>query len=162
MKKVEDLLCTWLQDIYSAERQLLQSLAGLSDASACGVLRDALVRHRDQTANQIDRLDRVFEIIGRRSRGGHCGAISGVIEETDAVIRRIEPGHVRDVGIIAAAKSATQYEIARYSLLAGWAERLGEEEVAALLRLTLDEKKAFHASLEKIAASTVDRAALAA
>jgi ferritin-like metal-binding protein YciE len=162
MRNVEDLLCTWLQDIYSAERLLLRSLDGLSEASACGVLRDALVRHRDQTAGQIDRLDRVFEIIGRRSRGGHCGAISGVIDETGTVIRRIEAGHVRDVGIIAATKSATQYEIARYSLLAVWAERLGEAEVASLLRLTLDEKKAFHARLEKIAASSVDRAALAA
>jgi ferritin-like metal-binding protein YciE len=162
MRKVEDLLCTWLRDIYSAERQLLHSLARLSEASVSGVLRDALIHHRAQTANQIDRLDRVFELIGRRSRGGHCGAISGVIEETGAVIRRIEPGHVRDVGIIAAAKSATQYEISRYSLLAGWAERLGEGEVAALLRLTLDEKKSFYTSLEKIASSTVDRAALAA
>lgn len=162
MKSVEDLLYRWLQDIYSAERQLFRSLAGLSEASVCGVLRDALDRYREQTANQIDRLDRVFEMIGKRSRGGHCGVISGVIEETDAVIRRIEPGHVRDVGIVAAARSATQYEIARYGLLAVWAERLGEGEVAALLRQTVGEKKAFHASLERIAASTVDRAALAA
>lgn len=162
MRSVEDLLCAWLQDIYSAERQLARSLARFGEASACGVLRDALLRYRDQTLTQIDRLDRVFEIVGRRSRGGRCGAISGVIDETDAVIRRIGAGNVRDVGIIAAMKTAAQYEIARYSMLAGWAERLGEAEVAALLRLTLDEKMAFHALLDMIAASSVDRAALAA
>jgi len=162
MKSVEDLLCTWLQDIYSAERQMLRSLTAFESASACGVLRDAFARQREQIAAQIGRLDLIFEAIGRRSRGGHCGVISGVIDETDSVIRRIEAGHVRDVGIVAAAKSATQYEITRYGLLAGWAERLGEAEAAALLRTTLDEKKAFNASLEKISASTVDRAALAA
>jgi ferritin-like metal-binding protein YciE len=162
MRSVEDLLCAWLRDVYSAERQMARSLGPFAQASASGVLRDALFRHRDQTLTQIDRLERVFEIIGRRSRGGCCGAISGVIDEIEDVIRRTGAGTIRDVGIIAAMKTAAQYEIARYGILVGWTERLGETEVSALLRLTLDEETAFQSLLDTIASSSVDRAAIAA
>ena len=70
MKSMEDLFHALLQDVYFAEKQLLKSFAVLAEGSGDPLLRNAFNVLRFDTHEQIGRLEQVFEMIGRRARGG--------------------------------------------------------------------------------------------
>jgi ferritin-like metal-binding protein YciE len=162
MKSMDDLFLALLQDVYFAEKRWLKSLAVLADASGDPLLRNAFNVMRFDTDEQIGRLERVFEIIGRRARGRHCDAILGIIAEADDVIARTVLGSVRDAGILAAAQAAEHYQLARYLTLMAWAERLGEHEAARHFRKTIEEERAADVFFSQVAAASVNHAAQAA
>jgi ferritin-like metal-binding protein YciE len=137
-----DLFHDTLRDMYWAEKHLLKALPKLAKKAATEELARALLNHRDETERQVERLDRVFDIIGKKPRGKKCEAMVGLSEEADHVIEEVEDEMVRDAGIIGAAQAVEHYEIARYGTLAAWAKLLGEPEAAQLLHETLEEEKA--------------------
>lgn len=74
---LEDLFVDTLNDIYSAEKQILKALPKLARGAASDTLREAFLTHRDQTEDQIGRLDAVFEILGERPGRKTCEAMQG-------------------------------------------------------------------------------------
>lgn len=162
MRSIEDLFHALLQDVYFAERQWLRSLDAAIAASVDAAVSRALNVHRLEIKERIGRLEQIFTMVGRRARGKHCDAILGILAELDDVIARTAAGSVRDAGILAAAQAAAHYEIARYTTLLAWAQRLDERQPARLLRQSLDEAKAANALLGRIAVASVNLAARAA
>lgn len=104
-------------------------------------MRRTLSALHTETRGQIGRLELLFETIGRRPRARHNAATLGLVVDGEDLIRRIEPGPVRDAAMEAAAHVAVEHVRARYTALAAWAEQVGEHEAARLLRRTLDEKR---------------------
>ncbi len=141
MKTVDDLFLHFLQDIYYAERQLLKGLPKMAKGATEPALKEALLAHRDETANQIERLEQVFEMVGKRARGVPCEAIKGLIEETEEVLEETEVGPVRDAGLLACGQAVEHYEMARYGALIAWAQEAGYKEATSLLQQTLEEEK---------------------
>lgn len=160
MKSLEDLYYALLQDVYFAEKQLAKTLTKLAKNSSDSQLEEAFTKHREETLGQIERLDQVFEELGKRARGKRCEAIMGIIEEGEEVIDEAEEDNIRDAGILAAAQAAEHYEIARYGTLIAWADQLGQRKAGKLLQQNLDQEKKADALLTKIAESRVNAAAM--
>jgi ferritin-like metal-binding protein YciE len=162
MKSMEDLFYALLQDVYFAEKQLVKALPKMAKQSANAELEKAFTDHLEQTKGHVERLDQVFELIGKRAKGKRCEAIMGIIAEGEEVIEEADNDNIRDAGILAAAQAAEHYEIARYGTLCAWAEELGDGEAVKLLKQTLEEEKEADELLSQIAEGTVNEAARAA
>jgi ferritin-like metal-binding protein YciE len=160
--RLEDLFLETLKDVFFAERQILKGLPRLAKAAAEPKLREAFMRHREETEGQVDRLRQVFEIIGKRAQGKTCEAINGLLEESQELLELSpQSSPVRDAGLIAAAQAVEHYEMARYGVLVAWAKTLGNDQIVQLLEQTLEEEKKTDSLLNEMATS-VNRAALAA
>ena len=160
MKTMNDLLITFMQDVYYAERQILKALPKMAKASENEELKQALMHHREETQRQVERLDEAFEALGKRARGQTCEAIKGLIEEGDEIVEQFEAGTVRDAGILACAQAVEHYEMARYGTIIAWAKAVGADDVARLMQETLDEEKKADATLNQLAQRRINQQAV--
>src|ERR1700721_1381169 len=104
-KGSNELLLSFMQDVYYAERQILKALPKMAKAAESLQLRQAFTEHREETQGQVERLQQAFEMLGKRARGVTCEAINGLIEETEEVIEEFPVGSVRDAGLAACAQA---------------------------------------------------------
>jgi ferritin-like metal-binding protein YciE len=140
---LDTLFLDTLKDVYFAERQILKGFPKLIRAMQMPELKEAMTLHREQTQGQIERLQQVFEMLGKRAQGVTCEAIKGILAESDELLGDApEPSPVRDAGLLAGSQAVEHYEIARYGTLIAWAKASGKPEVVALLQQNLDEEKA--------------------
>jgi ferritin-like metal-binding protein YciE len=159
MRKLEDLFLHLLKDVYYAEKQILKALPKMAKATETPELKKAFENHREETEGQVERLEKVFKLLGKPARGVKCEAILGLVEEGKEVMEEGEDASVIDAGLLAAQQAVEHYEIARYGTLVAWAEQLGHREAIPLLQATLKEEKATDALLSRIAESDVNRQA---
>ena len=116
----------------------------------------AFTKHHKETEKQVDRLDQVFELLGKRASGKKCPAIDGIIEEAEEVMKEAEDDTIRDAAMLAAAQSVEHYEISRYGTLVAWAEKMEMSDAAELLRVTLGEEKLTDEKLTELAESEIN------
>jgi len=159
-KTLDTLFHDTLKDIYYAERKILKSLPKMARAAQSPVLKSAFEKHRDQTEGQIERLQQVFEIIGKPARGKTCDAIEGILAEGDEIMEEYKGAAALDAGLLAAAQAVEHYEITRYGTLKRWAEVLGLKDAVALLDETLEEESQTDVNLTAIADAAVNAEAL--
>jgi len=149
---MEELFVDELKDLYSAEKQITKSLPKLAKAATSPELKTAFETHLKETLGQIERLDRVFKILGKSPRGKVCNGMKGVLEEGAEVLEETEKGSaVRDAALISAAQRVEHYEMAGYGCVREYATLLGQNEIAKLLDETLAEEKAADSKLGKVA-----------
>jgi len=159
-KGLHELMLSFMQDIYYAERQILKTLPKLAKAAQSPDLKQALMHHREETQGQVERLQKAFEAMGKPARGSTCEAINGLIEEGDETVEQFEQGPVRDAGIIANAQAVEHYEMARYGTIMAWAKVCGQNDVARLMEETLTEEKKADTLLNDMAGKDVNAKAL--
>ena len=159
MKSMNDLMLNYLQDIYYAEKQSVRGMARMAKAVEADEVKQAILEHRDQTQGQIERLERVFEMMGKRARGKKCAAMDGLAQEAEETAQEGEKGPVLDAAMIANAQAIEHYEIARYGAMVAWARQAGMGEAAELLQQTLQEEKDSDARLNQIAETSLNRQA---
>ena len=152
VETIEELFIDELKDLYSAEKQITKSLPKLAKAATSPELKTAFETHLKETLGQIERLDRVFKILGKSPRGKVCNGMKGVLEEGAEVLEETEKGSaVRDAALISAAQRVEHYEMAGYGCVREYATLLGQNEIAKLLDETLAEEKAADSKLGKVA-----------
>lgn len=144
---LEELFEHGLEDIYYAENELLDVLDELAEQTENEEITQAFTQHREETENQIDRLEEVFEMIGEPPEEEECEGIQGLVEEHEAFVDEDPEQEILDVYNVSAAEKTEHYEIAAYGNLAFLANQLGNDEAAELLGETLEEEKA---TLEKL------------
>ncbi len=66
-KTLEDLFLIGLKDILHAEKSALRSLRKMAKAAQSDWLREAFETHRTETEGQVQRLEQVFELLGKRA-----------------------------------------------------------------------------------------------
>jgi ferritin-like metal-binding protein YciE len=159
LQSINDLTLHFLKDIYYAERQILKALPKMAKAAQSEQLKQAFTHHREQTQGQVDRLGKVFELMGKRAQGTTCEAIIGLIEEGEELVEQSDAGPVRDAGLIACAQAVEHYEIARYGALIAWVKAAGMNDAVKLLEETLAEEKQTDAQLNELATSEVNKQA---
>ena len=159
MKTMNDACLTMLQDIYYAERQILKALPKMAKAADSEKLKQGFMKHREETEHQVERLQQVFEHMGKRARGQTCEAINGIIEEGEEFVGEFEKGPVLDAALAANAQAVEHYEMARYGTLIAWFEAIGMTEPARLLEQTLEEEKKADHLLNEIARSELNQKA---
>jgi ferritin-like metal-binding protein YciE len=158
-KKLSDLFYDTLKDIYFAERQILKSLPKMAKAARTEELKNAFLTHRDETEVHVERLQQVFELMGKRAQTKTCEAIKGILEDGDEIAEDYANSEALDAGLLAGGQAVEHYEMSRYGALKTWATQLGMKEAAALLDQTLQEEKKTDALLSKIAQSAVNQRA---
>ncbi len=156
-----DFFIDGLKDIYWAEKHLVKALGKMEKAATSDKLKKAFSKHHTETENQINRLEKVFQLLDRTARGKKCPAMAGLIEEAEELIDETDSGSmVRDVALIAAAQKVEHYEIATYGTLATLAELLGNTKIKELLGETLEEEKNTDESLSELAMESINESAL--
>jgi len=145
-----------LKDIYWAEKALLKALPKMAKNAESENLVKAIEEHIAVTEEQVARLEKVFELAGKKAVAKKCEAMDGLIKEGQDIMESTEPGPVRDAGIIAASQKIEHYEIATYGTLCAFAKTLGQDEAAALLEETLSEEKEADVTLTEAAYNTIN------
>jgi ferritin-like metal-binding protein YciE len=161
-KTLEDLFHETLKDIYYAERKILKALPKMARGAQSDKVRQAFEHHRDETENHVERLQQVFEIMGKRPRSKTCDAIEGILAEGEEILEEFKGTAALDAGLIAAAQAVEHYEITRYGTLKRWAETLGKKDAAKLLGETLQEESKTDDLLTKLAEEAANPKAMRA
>ena len=158
-KTLDDLFLETLKDIYYAEKQIVKALPKMAKAAQSPQLKSGFEKHLEESEAQIERLDRVFEIIGKPARGKTCEAILGILDEGKSIMDEFKGTAALDAGLIAAAQAVEHYEIARYGTLKTWAQQMGLNDAARLLDQTLREEIATDQKLTQLAEAEANRKA---
>jgi ferritin-like metal-binding protein YciE len=156
IKTMDDLFLHTLQDIYYAENKIVKSLPNMIANANDAQLKSGLQSHLGETKGHVQRLEQVFQMLGKTATSVDCPAIDGIINEAEDVSGEVENKEVLDAAIIAAGQAVEHYEITRYGSLIAWAKRLGRSDVAKVLEKTLKEEKAADKKLTTIAESKVN------
>src|SRR3954467_2834610 len=138
---VQELLIEQLKDAYSAEKQALRCMQKAVRKASAPALREGIQMHIEQTQVQIERVEQIMESLKVRPGRKVCEAMRGLVEEAQHEIEEHEKGPILDLVIVAGMQRIEHYEIAAYGTDVTLAKALGENEVAQLLALTLEEEK---------------------
>lgn len=161
-KDLNALFYEGLKDIYCAEQKILKALPKMARGVQSQQLTAAFEEHRDQTEGHVERLQRVFKLLGKRAQAKTCPAIDGIIEEGEEILEAFKDQPAIDAGLLAAAQAVEHYEIARYGTLKRWATVLGMDEAADMLADTLSEEADTDEKLTELADASVNADAMAA
>ena len=161
-KSLDDLFHDTLKDIYYAEKKILTALPKMAKAAHSEDLRAAFQKHQRETEGQVQRLEKVFQLIEEPAKGKKCAAIEGIIEEGQEIMEEYKGSPALDAGLLAGAQAVEHYEISRYGTLKAWAEKLGLPQAVKLLDQTLTEEKNTDEALTELAEEAVNQEAEAA
>src|SRR6202046_873474 len=144
MDQLRDLLVDDLQDLLSAETQLVAALPKMAEAAIHPKLKEAFEKHLEQTEVHVERLRKAFEFLGEKAQAKTCKGMKGLIEEGQETIEENEDAEefASDLALIGAAQKVEHYEISGYGTARCLAKQVGEREVATLLSHTLGEEEA--------------------
>ena len=156
METFSELFEETLKDIYYAEKAILKALPKMAKKASSKKLQAAFTKHQKETEGQVERLEQVFELLGKRAAGKKCPAIEGIIEEAEEVMKEAKDDTIRDAAMLAAAQAVEHYEISRYGTLVAWAEKMEMSDAAELLNATLEEEKATDGKLTELAESEIN------
>lgn len=146
-----------LKDIYWAEKALTRALPRMTKAATSQELKKAFEQHLEVTKKQIDRLEKIFQQLGRKAQGKKCEAMHGLIEESESIISETKDDtFTRDAALIISAQKVEHYEIAAYGGLAQLAKTLNKKGIAGTLGTTLNEEKKTDELLTRIAEKNIN------
>lgn len=157
---LKSLLCHELQDLYSAETQLLNALPKMAEAVADAKLKAAFEKHLAETESQVTRLEEACKLLKVKPDGRKCKAMEGLVKEADDILKEEIDASVLDAALIAAAQRVEHYEIAGYGTARTFAEQLDLPEVAELMQQTLNEESAADEKLSRLAMRRINLAAV--
>lgn len=161
IKDLNDLFSDLLKDIYYAEKKILKALPKMAKAAGKdSQLAEAFQNHQEETVGQVDRLEQVFRIIGKKPQAKKCDAIEGINREAEDMMSNINSKPVLQAGLLAGAQAIEHYEMARYGTLIEWARLLGHDDAAELLEETLEQEKKCDELLTDLAKDQINEAAL--
>lgn len=140
-----------LQDVLSAEEQIIKATPTLLNIVITKDLREKLKTHLEDTKKHRDRLMSIFKDLKESPSGKFCEGMQGLLSECEQVASDPMPGIVKDAALTAMLQKVRHYEIAAYGALRTFAKHLGKDKVEKQLQEILDEKWDADAKLTKIA-----------
>ncbi len=139
---LQKLFADSIKDIYWAENHLIKALPKMIKAAPSAELQNAFTDHLELTKTHVQRLEEVFELMGKKVQAKKCDAMDGLTKEGEGVIESTDSGTAaREQGLIMAAQKVEHYEIAAYGGMAKLSATLGYKEVSNILQQTLAEEK---------------------
>ena len=156
IETLRDLYVSEIQDLYDAEKEIVKALPKMFEAASSEEVRSAFQDHLQITHKQVERLERVFEMLGERPKTRKCQGIRGIISEGEDIIDADAGPSIMDAALIAAAQRVEHYEIAVYGTVCAYAKQLGFEDQLELLVETLQEEKEADEQLTEIAESVIN------
>jgi len=154
--KLKKLFEDELKDIYWAEKALVKAIPKMVKKATSEELISALENHLKETEGQVEKVEKVFSILGKKALAKKCEAMEGLIAEAEELMSNSDEGAMCDAAIISAAQKVEHYEIATYGTLRTFAKTLGLDEAAQVLDEILEEEKNADHKLTEVAESTIN------
>lgn len=151
MESLRELFVDELKDLYSAENQILKALPKMIKKASSSDLKKGFETHLQQTKVHVERLEKIFQKLGKSPKGKKCKGMEGVIADGKELMEEDAEPEVMDAGLIGAAQHVEHYEIAGYGCVRTYAELLRQDDFAKLLQKTLDEEKETDEKLTELA-----------
>ncbi len=148
-----------LQDLFSAENQIVKALPKLMKAASSEELKEAFATHLAQSKEHIARLERICGDLDVNPKGKHCRGMEGLLAEGAELMEIDADPNVMDAGLISSAQHVEHYEMAGYGTVRTYAQLLGFDDQSAVLQETLDEEEDTDLLLTELA-QTVNVAAM--
>jgi ferritin-like metal-binding protein YciE len=152
---LRDMLIVKLKALYDIETELLDALPKMAEAATEPSLKEAFTSHLEETRGQLARLESAFALLGEKKEKEKVEGIRGMIKDAEWLIKNTAEGAALDTALVGAAQAVEHYEMALYAAGQEWAEKLGSEEVAALLKETEAEEANAAMKLGNLGAETV-------
>lgn len=141
-----------LEDMYSAENQIVDSLPNLIKKASSKDLKEGLKHHLKETKFQVKRIEKIFVLLGKKAKENFCEGMEGLLSETDEMVNGKKKSPVLDAAIISAAQKVEHYEMASYGALRSFAQHLDfDSKIINLIQDSLNEEGAANKKLTKIA-----------
>jgi len=156
MESLQDLLIEEMRDLYNAETQLTKALPKMAKKASNPQLRKAFETHLRETEGHVERLQKIFDKLGKKPTGKKCAAMTGLVEEGKEMMGEDMEEDTMDAALISIAQKVEHYEIASYGTVRTWANLLGDEQTARLLQQTLDEEGKTDKLLTELAESSIN------
>ena len=152
LENLHSLLVEELQDLYSAENQIIEALPDMIEEASSPDLKNALQHHLEETRGQVRRLDQIFSQLPNVKKDGKtCKGMKGILKDGQDLLDTDAEPEVLDAGMIAGAQRVEHYEIAGYGTVRTYAQLLGRKDWAQLLEQTLNEEKQADQKLNQLA-----------
>src|ERR1700712_4868762 len=81
-----------LKDTYYVEKELIKGLEEMKKASSAEELEDAFDKHLKQTERHVQRLEKVFKMIGKEAETKKCEVIDALLKEGRTIISETKDG----------------------------------------------------------------------
>ena len=157
MNSLRETFLEELADLYDAEKQLVKALPKMAQASTTEELEDAFNDHLKQTERHVKRLEKVFQMIGKKPEAEKCEAMEGIVKEAETIINETkQESMTRDAALIIAAQKVEHYEIATYGGLVQLALTMELHRAADILDKTLMEEEDTDRLLTEIAENYIN------
>ena len=159
MSKITDLRGLFLhglKDLYYAEKQAQKTLQSMAEKASSSELAEQLAEHQGRSKTHLERLEKVFDLVGEKAEGVTCEAMDGILKEAKHLMDEVEDAETRDAAIIFSAQAIDHYEITRYGSLATFAEELGFQEASDLLGDSLGDEEDADERLSMIAEDRIN------
>ncbi len=156
LNTLDDLLMLELNDLYDAEKRIVEALPEMAEAASSPALKQAFQQHLQETHRHVSRLEQAFVDLGRAAGKHTCDAMKGLIKEGSEIVDAVGSQHVKDAALIGAAQRVEHYEMAGYGTARTFAEHLGHTNVARLLQMTLDEERKTDERLTELAEENIN------
>jgi ferritin-like metal-binding protein YciE len=151
LNTLNDVFVDQIEDLYSAEQQLVAALPKMAQAASSDELREAFTHHLEETRGHVARLEEIFQQAGITRAPETCEAMEGLIKEGSQIIEAAGDPLAKDAALIGAAQRVEHYEIAAYGTAKTLAGELGYGGAEATLDETLEEEGRADKLLTKIA-----------
>lgn len=148
---IDDLFVHELQDLYSAESQLVEALPLMAAGATAPELRIGFEKHLDETRAQLQRIEQVLTMLDEQTDDTICAGMQGLIEEGKSIMQSVERGAVLDGALIDAARKVEHYEITAYRGAMSKAHELGYDDIGELLQANLQEEELADHKLQTLA-----------
>ena len=181
MNQLRDLLRHEINDLYSAEEQIIEALPLMIEKAKDSKLKKTLNDHLKVTEKQKVRLDEVLLKLDQASGengqsrkqkdggflsglfgGGKkvCKGMQGLLMEGQKLMSEDMTADVMDAAIIASTQKIEHYEISSYGTARAYAQELEMNDVEQLLKETLDEEYEADTLLTNLAVSRLNKEAI--
>jgi len=160
LHSLKDVLQEQLEDLHSAETQLVTALPKMAQAAHHDELRQAIEHHFEETRGHLKRVEEALGELGVSHPTEVCKGMQGLIAEGEETMQMGGDPIACDAALIGAAQRVEHYEIAGYGTARQLADDCGFDGIRDLMDQTLDEESQADKLLTKIATGGMFKAGL--
>ena len=151
LHSLKDVLQEQLEDLHSAETQLVTALPKMAQAAHHDELHQAIEHHFEETRGHVKRVEEALGELGVSHPTEVCKGMQGLIAEGEETMQMGGDPIACDAALIGAAQRVEHYEIAGYGTARQLADDCGFDGIRDLMDQTLDEESQADKLLTKIA-----------
>lgn len=145
VQTLEDMFVRQLEEMYYVEDRLVEVLGELAADADNETLREGFQDHREETRAHVERVEQVFDAIGRPPEKRESEVLRALISERESFHDEASGGELRDLFDMQAGMKTERIEMTGYQGLLSLAKKLdyGDEVTEPLEDNLSSERSAF-------------------